>query len=165
MKRIALILAVVVVVAGAGLGLHAFARPHRGDFGGDGMGFGGPGFMMKHMARKLALTDEQQKQVKGIIRDGFNRAQPLIEQLRKNQDARDTAVSGQFDENAARSFANSQSQIISELIVEKERAKAQIYNLLTPEQRQKAEALRKEHQQRMQDRIDAFKEHMQEQQK
>jgi Spy/CpxP family protein refolding chaperone len=161
MKRTAMILAVVVLVAGAGLGLHAFAKPHRGGFGPDGMGFGGPGFMMKHMARKLQLTDEQQAQVKGIVRDGFNRAQPLIEQLRKNQDARDSAVNAQFDENAARSFANSQAQIIAELIVEKERAKAQIYNVLTPEQRQKAEAMRKERQQRMQDHIDAFKEQLQ----
>ena len=42
---------------------------------------------------------------------------------------------------------------MSDLIVEKQRVKSEIYAVLTPEQRQKALQLLQQHQQRMQERM------------
>jgi Spy/CpxP family protein refolding chaperone len=62
-------------------------------------------------------------------------------------------MNGTFDEAQARTFANKQSQVMSNLIVEKQRTKSQIYSVLTPDQRQKALQLMQQHEQRRQERL------------
>ena len=76
-----------------------------------------------------------------------------MQQLRQNQQAEDANVNGSFDENQARTFANKQTQLMTDLIVEKERMRSQVYAVLTPEQRQKALQLMQERQQRRQERM------------
>ena len=53
----------------------------------------------------------------------------------------------------ARAFAQKQTQIMNDLIVEKQRTKSQIYAVLTPEQRQKALQLMQQREQRHQERM------------
>ncbi|MGO9373684.1 MAG: Spy/CpxP family protein refolding chaperone, partial [Syntrophobacteraceae bacterium] len=50
--------------------------------------------------------------------------------------------SGPFDEAKVRSIAKGQADILANMIVARERIKSQIYAVLTPEQRAKAEKLR-----------------------
>ena len=66
-------------------------------------------------------------------------------------------ANGTYDEAKVRTVANNQAQVIAQLLMEKEKIISNVYqNVLTPDQRVKADALR----QRMADRIGK---HLQEQ--
>lgn len=111
------------------------------------------GWMLQHMTKELNLTTDQQTQIKNIMQAQKSKTQPLMQQMRQNRQAEEANITGNFDENQARTFANKQSQIMSDLIVEQERTKSQIYAVLTPEQRQKAQQLMQQRQQRMQEHM------------
>jgi len=142
MKRSLFIVVVIMMAVAAGLAISALAQG-RGRFGPDG-------WMLRHMTRKLNLTEAQQSQIKGILQTERGKIQPLMQQLRQNQQAEDAAVNGTFDETQARTFAGKQTQIMADLIVEKERTKSEIYAVLTPDQRSKALELMQEREQRWQ---------------
>lgn len=111
------------------------------------------GWMLQRMTQELNLTTAQQTQVKGILETQRAKIQPLMQQLRQGRQQWNSSNSGgAFDEAQARSFANQQAQIMSNLMVERARTKSQIYAVLTPDQRQKADQLMQEHQQRRQHR-------------
>jgi periplasmic protein CpxP/Spy len=133
---------VLAVAAGLTAAVTQGAIGHRGRHS---------GWMLQRMTRELNLTDAQQTQIKGILQAQRAKVQPLIAELRQNrQQWNSNATAGAFDETQARSFANKQAQIMSNLMVEKARTKSQIYAVLTPDQRQKAGQLMQEHQQRHQ---------------
>jgi protein CpxP len=135
---IALIGAVVVSAA-------VYARHHGG--------LGGHRGFMGHIARELNLTDAQQTQIKSIIEAEKQKAEPLLAQVKSNrQQLRDATTGGKFDEAQVRQIAAQQAQTMAELIVTKERVKARIYNeVLTPEQRTKADQLLQQMHDRMKD--------------
>jgi protein CpxP len=120
--------------------------------------------MLKHMARQLNLTETQKTQIKGIMAEEKTKIKPMMQQLRQNEQAENANVNGSFDENQARAFANKQAQLMTDLIVEKERTRSQVYALLTPEQRQKALQLMQERQQHRQERMSMKKQAEQKQQ-
>lgn len=145
-KKFFIVTAILLAVA-AGLATSVFAQ-------GPGHGFGHKhGGMLRHMTKVLNLTEAQQTQIKSIMNDSRTRTKPLMQQLRQNRQAADTNMNGTFDEAQARTFANKQSQIMSNLIVERQRTKSQIYSVLTPDQRQKALQLMQQHEQRRQERL------------
>ena len=147
MHKKSIILAAILMALAAGLATTAFAQRR-------GMGFGrNNGWMLKHMTKQLNLTEAQQTQIKGIMVGEKTRIKPMMQQLRQNQQAEDANVNGSFDENQARAFANKQAQLMTDLIVEKERMRSQVYAVLTPEQRQKALQLMQERQQHRQERM------------
>ena len=111
------------------------------------------GWMLQHMTQELNLTGAQQTQIKSILADERTKIAPLMQQMRQNEQAQNSTVNGSFDEAQARAFAGKQAQIMSDLIVEKQRAKSQIYAVLTPEQRQKALQLMQQHEQHRQERM------------
>jgi periplasmic protein CpxP/Spy len=159
MHKKSIILAAIFMALAAGLATTAFAQ-HRG------MGFGrNNGWMLKHMAKQLNLTEAQQTQIKGIMDGEKTKIKPMMRQLRQNQQAEDANVNGSFDENQARAFANKQAQLMTDLIVEKERMRSQVYAVLTPEQRQKALQLMQERQQHRQERMNMKKQAEQQQSK
>lgn len=145
-KKFLIVTAILLAVA-AGLATSVYAQ-------GPGGGFGHKhGGMLKHMTKELNLTEAQQTQIKGIMADSRTRIKPLMQQLRQNRQTANTNVTGNFDEAQARTFANKQSQIMTNLIVERQRTKSQIYSVLTPDQRQKALQLMQQHEQRRQERL------------
>jgi len=115
--------------------------------------------------QRANLTEAQQTQIKGILADSRTRTKPLVEQLRQNEQAQNAAANGAFDEAQARAFAGKQAQIMSDLIVERQRTKSQIYSVLTPDQRQKSLQLIKQHEQRKQERLQKRSEQQQTQSK
>ena len=158
MHKKSIILAAIFMALAAGLATTAFAQ-HRG------MGFGrNNGWMLKHMTKQLNLTEAQQTQIKGIMAGEKTRIKPMMQQLRQNQQTQDANINGSFDENQARTFANKQAQLMTDLIVEKERMRSQVYAVLTPEQRQKALQLMQERQQHRQQRMNMKKQAEQQQQ-
>ncbi len=144
-KKYFLVPAILLAVA---VGLAAFAQQP-----GPGRGFGHHGWMLKKMTRELNLTEAQQSQVKTILQTEHAKVQPLMQQMRQNEMARNQAVTENFNEADARAFAGKQAQLQADLIVEKERTKSQIYALLTAEQRQKAMQLLQQREQRRQERM------------
>jgi Spy/CpxP family protein refolding chaperone len=158
MHKKSIILAAILMALAAGLATTAFAQ-HRD------MGFGrNNGWMLKHMAKQLNLTAAQQTQIKGIMADEKTKIKPMMQQLRQNEQAEYANVNGSFNENQARTFANKQAQLMTDLIVEKERMRSQVYAVLTPEQRQKALQLMQERQQHRQERMNMKKQAEQKQQ-
>lgn len=158
MHKKTIIIAAILMALAAGLATTAFAQ-HRG------MGFGRHnGWMLKHMVKQLNLTEAQQTQIKSIMADEKTKTRPMMQQLRQNEQAEYANVNGSFDENQARAFANKQAQLMTDLIVEKERMRSQVYAVLTPEQRQKALQLMQERQQRRQERMSMKKQAEQKQQ-
>ncbi len=112
-----LIIPAILMALAAGLATSALAqRP--------GKGFGHHGGWMRHMAKQLNLTDAQQTQIKGIMATEKTKIKPLMQQMRQNQQAQDANINGSFDENQARAFAGKQAQIMTDLIVEKQRMRS-----------------------------------------
>jgi protein CpxP len=158
MHKKSIILAAIFMALAAGLAATASAQ-HKG------MGFSrNNGWMLKHMIKQLDLTEAQQTQIKGIMASEKTKIKPMMQQLRQNQQAEDASMNGTFDENQARAFANKQAQLMTDLIVEKERMRSQVYAVLTPEQRQKALQLMQERQQHRQERMNMKKQAEQQQQ-
>lgn len=146
-KRIIVaISAAVVLVAGA---TFAFAQSRRGHFAGTGL----PMFAQKFLDRAsvmLDLSDQQEAQIKAILEAEKPKVQPLIAELAVGRKALQEATdNGAFNEAQVKALADKQGETLAALIVEKERVKTQIYAVLTPEQRAKAEQFRS----RIEDRI------------
>jgi len=148
-KKLFLVPVALILAVAAGLAGTVFAQGH-----GPESGFGRHGgWMLKHMAKELNLTDAQQAQIKTIMQAERPKIKPLMQQLRQNEQAQNAAINGEFNEQQARAFAQKQTQIMNDLIVEKQRTKSQIYAVLTPEQRQKALQLMQQREQRHQERM------------
>jgi len=107
------------------------------------------------LAWKLDLTDAQRAQVKTMFNSEWSTVHPLIQQLAAEQNQMFAATSkGTFDEVRVKTIANRQSQAIAQLLVEKERLISQVYNnVLNPDQRTKADAMRQEWEQRINQRL------------
>ncbi|HEX2327743.1 MAG TPA: Spy/CpxP family protein refolding chaperone [Candidatus Angelobacter sp.] len=145
-KKLFIVSAIILALA---MGLAAaFAQQ-----AGPGRGYGHHGWMLKKMTKELNLTEPQQAQVKNILQAEHGKMQPLMQQMRDNEKARNEAVTENFNEADARAYANKQAQLNADLIVEKERVKSQIYAVLTPEQRQKAMQLLAQREQKHQERM------------
>jgi len=111
--------------------------------------------LMDHIARRLDLTETQQTQIKSIIEAEHQKAAPLLEQAANNrQQLHEATRGGKFDEVQVRTIAAQQAQTMTELIVMRERIKARIYTeVLTAEQRSKADQLIQDMQSRFADRF------------
>lgn len=93
--------------------------------------------------KELNLTDAQKNQVKSIMTEGRAKIKPLAQKLKDGRDQlRALRKAGQFDEAKVRTIAKGQADILTDMIVEKERMQSRIYAVLTPEQRAKAEQIR-----------------------
>lgn len=99
--------------------------------------------IVNHIARQLDLTAAQQTQVKSILEAERSKVAPLLAAADDNrQQLHQSTTSGKFDEAQVRTIAAQQAQTMTDLIVEKERVKAKVYNeVLTPEQRTKADQM------------------------
>jgi Spy/CpxP family protein refolding chaperone len=107
------------------------------------------------LAWKLDLTDAQRAQVKTMFNSEWPTVQPLLQQLATEQNQMFAATSkGTFDEVKVKTIADQQSQAIAQLLIEKERFISQVYNnVLNPDQRTKADAMRQEWEQRINQRL------------
>ena len=148
-KKIAIALALAVITLAGGILVFAQGRHGKrlGRFGG--------GSPLEHIARKLNLTDTQKTQIRAILEAERPTVQPIAARMLANQQQlNQLTANGQFDEQQVRAIATQQGQLASQLIVEKERVQAQIYQILTPEQRTQAQELRTEIEARIRERIE-----------
>jgi protein CpxP len=144
-RTITTIAAVAAVALGIGLtaasaqGGRGFGGPGRGGpFGRGGMMGGGP-----FMLGQLDLTEQQRQQVAAIHEQNREAGQAAAEKLRAAHDAQRAAVTAvPFDENAIRTTTAALAAAMTEQALLQARIHAQVYEILTPEQRAKAEELR-----------------------
>ncbi len=99
---------------------------------------------MAYMARELNLTDAQKTQIKQIFQANKSTGLPLMQQMAANKEAMlQATANGNYDQAKIQQLANQQAQLMSQLIVQKQAIRHQIYTqVLTPDQRTKAEELR-----------------------
>lgn len=146
-KAIIGIIAAAVLATGA-IFVVAQRAAHKGHDG-----FGGPnGHMIGMALRGLDLSDDQKAKVKEITDASRVTVKPLMQQLRDNHKALAAlGTDGTFDEAKVEALAGEQSGIMSKLIVEREKAKAQIFAILTDTQKAKAAEMRTKFEERMKD--------------
>lgn len=138
------ILLATLAVLVAGVAALAQGQMHHG-------GFGAQNHMLRFLTKQLDLTEAQQAQVKDIFSTEKPTMAPLMMQKGKiHQHLMQEAISGTFDQAKVQALAAQQGQVEAAMAVEHARIASQIYNILTPDQRTKAQQLLQEHMQRMQ---------------
>ncbi|MBS1811980.1 MAG: Spy/CpxP family protein refolding chaperone [Acidobacteria bacterium] len=156
-KKIIITVSVLALVITGAIFAVASHRPFGGQhrFGGRGFAGNPEKFIEKALQRAtvvLDLTEAQQQQIKAIVTAEKPVVQPLVEQLATTRKELQQATNnGQFNEQQVQAIASKQGQTLTQLIVEKERVKSQIYAVLTPEQRAKAEKIQAQFMERIHD--------------
>lgn len=125
-------------------------RGHHGKRGGErGNRGGGKGMML----RGLNLSDAQKAQVKQIMETSRENTKSVHEQMKANrQQLKAISANGNFNQSQIQSLANLQGTLHAQMLVEKERVKSEIYQILTTEQKAKAAEMKANFEQKMQER-------------
>jgi len=91
-------------------------------------------------ARALNLSDAQIQQARTIFQETRKKTEPVRVELRQNRQAMAEAVKAN---NAAeiQKLSKTQGELMGRLIAARSEGRARLYNILTPEQRAKAEKL------------------------
>lgn len=115
---------------------------------------------MDRIAQELNLTDAQKAQIKSMMASQHATLRPLMQQLAENRKAILTATTnGAFDQAKVQAIANQQAQLMAQLMVQKESLKHDIYTqVLTADQRSKAEQLRQKELERIDQRLQKLSE-------
>ena len=109
------------------------------------------GFMRRHMERiaaALNLSDSQKQQQRAIFRQARQSAQPVREQLRKNREALTAAAKANQSEAEIQKLSAEQGRLVGQLVAIRTEASAKFYQMLTPEQRVKADQMHAQFKQR-----------------
>src|SRR5262249_31789408 len=116
-----------------------------GGLGGPG-GFGGPFPML----RQLDLSDAQQEQGKGILDANKEASQAIHQRLAAAHKAQADAIEAQpTDEGLIRAKSSDLAAIEADAAVLRAKVQSAIFQVLTPEQQEKAKALKAEREKRM----------------
>lgn len=161
MKKLTIaILAIAITAAGAviifgqtggrdGKGERRFS--HRGKMHERGM-IGG------RMFRHLDLTDAQKEQMKTIGEASRETTKGLRENQRNiRRQLGELGTDGTFDQAAVETLAGQQADIQKQLIIERQKVKAQMFAILTPEQKAKFAELKAQMAERMKERMEKRK--------
>lgn len=96
------------------------------------------GFRAGRFANALGLTDGQRQQVRAVMKEAAQNAQPLRAQLRQDRAQMRDAIKAN-DTARIQALAATQGQLLGQLAAIRSTAFAKVYNtVLTPEQRDKA---------------------------
>lgn len=120
--------------------------PGPGGPGGRGPGFGGPGrgpggglFGIP----PVDLTDDQKQQVKSIVDSHREEMQQVGEKMRTAREGMQALLDADtLDENAVRAKAAEVANAEADAAILQAKVRAQIFQILTPEQQQKAKEMR-----------------------
>ena len=108
------------------------------------------GFMRRHMeriAQQLNLTDSQKQQAKTIFQQARQSAQPIRQELKQNREALTTAAKADGEADIQKLSAE-QGRLLGQLVGIRTGASAKFYQMLTPEQRAKADQMHQQFKQR-----------------
>lgn len=114
-------------------------------------GPGGPGGFLAVPLGQLGLSEEQRDAVRGVLEEGRAALREAGEQVRASRQALSDAVGtgGDLDEDAIRAAAAELGTAQGAMALARASARAEIWEVLTPEQRTAADVLRTAREQRM----------------
>lgn len=151
-----------------GAGVYAFAQntnqdppPFRGRGMGPGgpmgrggpMGPGGPMGMLPMLARELGITDAQKAQIQNIAESHKDEWKALAERSRTAHQALQQAVTADtVDEALIRQRSAEVAAVEADAALARARAHAEVFKILTPEQKTQARALQSTFEERMKQR-------------
>lgn len=142
------VFAAVGAVAVAGLIALANPAAAHGSFGG-GRGGGklfASSFQIAYMARHLDMTEEQKAQLRDVLDAARPEADRLADAMIDNrQSMKALRKSETFSEDEIRAIADQQGRLTADMIVLHARVRSQIGAILTPDQRERLEKMRKRH--------------------
>lgn len=165
-------LGALVLTVGLGAGAYVSAQnpdgpqgPFMGRRGGPG-GPGGPGrfgapggpggpmaFLGPMIASRLNLTDAQEEQVKNILNSHRDQLKALGDRAMEAQQALHAAVTADaLDEGLIRARAADRATVEADLAVAHAQIHAEVFRILTPEQRAQAKEMQSNMQQRLNQR-------------
>lgn len=102
----------------------------------------GPDRMLQRMAVVLDLSDSQVTQIRSILQQRMQNNRSLMQQARQARQALIQAVeSGKTDTATLKPLADQVGQTASQLALARAQTFGEIYNILTPAQREKANKL------------------------
>jgi Spy/CpxP family protein refolding chaperone len=112
------------------------------------------GFMRGHMdldrvAQALNLTNSQKEQARTIYQHARETAQPIREEVKQNREKLSAVAKASNSEGDIQKLAQEQGRLLGKLIAIHTEASAKFYQLLTPEQRVKADQMHEQFRQRM----------------
>jgi len=158
-KIIVAILAVTVLATGA---IFVFAQKSA-DKSGHSFGHGrghGRGNAIGKMLRGLDLTAEQEAKVKEITDANRATFEPTMQAIKESHaKIRALGIDGNFDEAQIEALATEHGDLVAKMIVQKENVKAQIFAILTPEQKTKAAEMRTKFEGKFEERMKNRKNH------
>jgi len=110
---------------------------------------------MGYLMRELNLTDAQKAQVKEIFQANKASGLPLMQQMAANKKAMlEATANGNYDQAKIQALATQQAQLMAQAMVQKQAIQHQIYTqVLTADQRTKADELRAKQISRIDSRI------------
>lgn len=100
------------------------------------------GLFIHRVESELNLTDAQRMQIKTILQTEKPKILALAERAR--QERMELASRPTFDEAYVRSFARQHESTVEAALVEREKVRTEVWQVLTPEQQQKAEQVRED---------------------
>ncbi|HWD00119.1 MAG TPA: Spy/CpxP family protein refolding chaperone [Candidatus Sulfopaludibacter sp.] len=106
-----------------------------------GLVFGQVNHRHHKMMQSLNLTDVQKQQAKTIFQQSRQSVQPVAQELKQNREALASAVKAN-DTAAIEKLSATQGQLRGRMMAARAEAMAKVYQILTPEQRAKAEQMR-----------------------
>jgi Spy/CpxP family protein refolding chaperone len=107
----------------------------------------------QQMMQALNLTPAQKTQAKTIFSGAWQNSKPIFSQLRQNNMALAAAVRDN-DNAKIQQLSSEQGKLRGQLVANHETAMAKFYQILTPEQRVKADQMQAQAQARMQRRFE-----------
>jgi Spy/CpxP family protein refolding chaperone len=152
-RKIVVTAGIVALMSGAAVALFAQAGPGRGagPFGPGGPG--GRGFAAGFALGQLDLSDAQKQQVRTIMQRHREQSQATMQRMQQAMQAQRAAINQvPVNEAAVRQAAAALAVVEADVAVEEARLHADIFNVLTVEQQEKAKRLEAQAQSRAQER-------------
>lgn len=131
-------------------GLMALANPAAAHGGYGGGRSGGKlfasSYQIAYIARHLDMTEEQKAQLRAVLDDARPEADRLADAMVSNRQAVKAFRKNQnFSEAEIRAIADQQGKLVGDMMVLHAKVHAQISAILTPEQLERFEKMRKRH--------------------
>lgn len=110
--------------------------------------------ILNRIADRLNLTEQQRAEIRQILEEAKPRVQPLLlEAKATHQQIKELGRDGVYNEAKVQELAARQANTIRQLIVEKEKVKAQIFAVLNEEQRAQAIQMQEKFKQKIHGRM------------
>ncbi|MDJ0655526.1 MAG: Spy/CpxP family protein refolding chaperone [Xanthomonadales bacterium] len=123
--------------------LAATAQPCFGPGGGGPRGVLGGLERIERMAGELQITDEQRDAIRAVVDGVRPQLREVFDGMRENREAiRETTFADSYDAAAVAQLAEVQGDLMAQTIVIRHQARADVMNLLTPEQRTQLAGMR-----------------------